>query len=246
MTENDLSNPETNPNPEILSERDKKLLLESGKRITERLLSDYPTTLPNVVIYPLAAAGPLADLFDPIFKQVATHRGVPEPQTCFFSLQGNKAELALAEIWKDSLPNEGSGYFGERLAAAKTTQKLHDTQAREILQTLQGEEGAPSIAIIDDYATEDTTTLQEIKRAFGDPNTRMYALLGQQEDRAGVAIGMIDPDPKEGRASKGFHYRSNRRALQDTQLSLQDPSATMETPLRSNMRELGKQIAENL
>jgi hypothetical protein len=78
--------PQQEQHKDILNDWDKRILMEGGKGVLNKILEKFDGNLPDVVIYPDASARPLFYLLDSSFKKLSQEKGIALPQTYFFAV----------------------------------------------------------------------------------------------------------------------------------------------------------------
>lgn len=227
--------------PGLYFGNDEELLFIGIKNVVTQLLEDFPDKLPDVIILPDRGGRPLAYALRPILKEIASERGCAVPTMHFFphhhdywvrevkylSKRGETVEKKIAEA-----EHELSKVAGDHFKMAPIYSELHrlndikegsdealgpwKERARRIIEHHRSVAGSdPTVAIIDEYATNTPQTIPDIQWVFthffhqGKP--KGYAVMGQsyppEYKKEGIGIGIKDPGASYNEPSKGFDYR---------------------------------------
>lgn len=260
----------------VLTERDQKLLEESGRNLIEKFLQDYPDKLPDAIIFPDTSARPLVYLFKPILEEVSQQRNVTMPRFYFFAAHRSDS-VRLVKKLEGSPYGVPVGKFKRGLAefaiagAKKAFGEIEEirsawqTRANELKEELEKRGiSEPELVIFDEFASIYAVTSSEISRAFGKRVTTYVLTSGwKQEDfnQAGlpVVVGITSKHDLALGAKEGMGYeqvRQERERLIGVRKEREGTALTVSrTPntdkalmrqLREDMTKIGRKIAEEM
>ena len=278
----------------FLKIEDQIYLKESGLNVLRQLSVDFSRELPDAIVLPGNSAKPLVQLILPTLKLIAEQRNLEVPQFVRLNLSAQDRDIYIlrllerhypgmdpleaTESYRERLVREGSTdisilnalyrfrMYGFKHAtdlisfwsgeAYKSTSKLQDLLGR-----------TPSLIIVDDYITQNASTLREVRHAYG-KRLPAYILLGQNttpdfiQRHDPLYIGLQDPyPPAPGGVVLGFYYRGvnqipshfpeallgRTEGTKDRPQLYDDYSPTsVSSALRNDMTRIGEQIRGEL
>lgn len=286
-SQNDADSEMQKPSPEILGKWDKKMLEEGITNIVEQMLKDFDRKLPDTIILPDTSARPLFFALKPVFVQLEQQIGVPAP-TCFaFNAKRTPITLKLAEDQRrllfgkentiDSSEELKKHYIdmgtdkifsGETFIESsvkiaepetmKDARAVMKERAQQILARVGQSTDKLRIAIVDEYATYQATTAGEIRRAFGMPDMRAYAVFAENTDsvQAGVTVDSSLEDtmnPRRDFKAKFTYSGTNAVGVTKSKRGIQERFSEHIPPneyilkqkkqLQDEMRAVGERVA---
>lgn len=231
---------------EILNYWDRDVLKTGINNLTLKIIEDFGGKLPDAIILPDTSARPLMYALRPAFEAVAKEKGCRIPQIYFFKTD-------------KSTSNE---HAKEMVAARKVMQE----RAREIMGA---EEKAgrdhPSMAIIDEYATEDANAIGEMRRAFGEaipaypvfsdswggqrftPGVRIpWNLEHTNPSMPGIFKFSYSGENAVGVKKTTFDGEKYARRIEPAHAKEAEQLAATKKSLRGEMRLIGESVAEHI
>ncbi len=195
-------------NLEVLDTNDYELLLKSGEVLCSELITDYPHKLPDALIFPVASAPPLWHLIDGVLQKIAAARDVDMPQSFPF--------VNLVP----PVPTDRDTYSDvvailSFMKEKARVQPILTQRAKEIMLSLKSSGSEkPSIVIIDDFISDQCSTIKTLSEAFGSP-LPIYAFLSNtskleisQSIRNKVTIGIENIHSGDFNFTKSEHLGS--------------------------------------
>lgn len=282
--------------PEILNDWDKENLEKGLTSIAQQMLEDFNGKLPDAILYPETSARPLFFAMQPILEGISRLKNLSVPRSYAYNAKRTPTTLFLAEYFKrhgkdeqttinttEEMEAQFKEAHGEESKLAKYSTEAgrgepekmkpwRDTmreRAEEILDRENKLNPTPRFAVIDDFATEQATTANEVRRAFNMPNMHFYAVMGQVgagELTEPVTVGIeVDPHQKETmNPSKSFQSRFTFSHMPEVGVT-KDPNAQKRTSrlvpseqvektaflmkkkqLQQEMRAIGRKVADRL
>lgn len=198
----------------LLSYKDKQNLFNLGTSVAKKILEDYPTLLPDLVIFPDIAARPLYYLFRPVFLYAASARGVALPKTIFVN-------PIIRRPFDDNMIARDVNLENYAKEQPRLQEDIEDLQLRRKVQheramLVRNYYPINRPIIITEYVNYGSS-LKEIARAFELP-VPAYALIGSENvHHYSDAYAATNNDPywdgtSQIKKSTGFHYRTQNRA----------------------------------
>lgn len=249
----------------VLTERDQKLLEESGRNLIEKFLADYPDKLPDAIVFPDITARPLFYLSRPTLERVSQERKIALPAVYFFATDRPK-ELESVRRIEAVKPGLGKKILESSLANyAESKKKVDALRAtwRARAQEIEGDlaqRGAsdPKIVIFDDFFVEGRTS-GEISQSFG-KKLPLYAFLAPATEetirKAGFNVTVGKPEYKREEfdytsygGHEGIAIGVKKSADQPARYVEQDITTSNLAEvrgLREDMAKIGRKIAQEL
>ncbi len=270
---------------EGLSGEDQEYLFRSALSVIDKFLGHYPDKLPDIVLLPEISARPLFYLLNPVIKAVCEERQLKPPTFIYFQTHKGYEMSLIDEDGREILTSvkelrrmmdfseESDPVLQDYLRSEIETREGRLEKARKLRNLMKRRAGEimnysrkigitdPSIVIFDDYVTEQHSSIDEVRLAFGS-NIPAYCLLQARDvvfpENLQIFTGMEDPyGTTEIATSQGFNYRSknegNRHAVgvdkdENSLYVKNSPSrnrVSMQN-LRIGLQSIGQRIAQKL
>ena len=188
----------------ILNEWDKKILLEGGKNLVEKILKEFRGRLPDGIIYPDESARPLSYLFNPIFEKISKEKNRRKPLTFFMKVSKPDTHTVVFEdnagheLFYDEAKKEFLGameglsdspdlqdYFMkvfENTHTKRVVEQERATEIEEYNEKLSGRGMIAHLAVIDEFSNQGHTA-KEINYAFGH-NIPYFSVFGSRYENS--------------------------------------------------------------
>lgn len=246
----------------LLNAWDRDVLEYGLRNVINSMVENFGGKLPQAIVLADTSARPLMYALRPAFKKVIEERGGEMPHFYFF----RPDTFSISDdIDAEEAREGGDAYARQELSDKKASARSSmRVRAEEILafERRRGHENR-SIAIVDEYATEDMHTIQEARKAFGF-DVRAYTVFSQTDSGHSTGLHVEDAEkaslnPDSGGA--GFSYsktdavgvtKEHLKARKYSEKTIPSSSAhsarieTLKRKLRQEMGSIGERVAETL
>ncbi len=287
-----MSEPIPRNEKSILGEWDRSMLEKGVPLIIEKLYADFKNDFPDAIVLPDTAARPLFFLLKPIFEHLHALKGTTIPRRYAFNTRRLEVSQWIAELPQrgeqrgatvhtteqlkqrlrdDGVTEEMIGLYaaGANPEAMKMARDFMAERAKEILHYEERKKSRGRIAVIDEYATETAKTSEEIRKAFGNSELKVYLVTAQngadssENTFAAVSIDPYDPaeaNPDRDHRAMFSYVKTNAVGVYKPEfprlskrsrkiVATGSDKITLRADqkrLQTEMRELGKRISKQI